>query len=228
MGVRGRVGDLSLSHRSRTHTHTHTLSLTHTPPAATLPTTGSPTIRLIPPPPHTHTHTCRHHHRFTNDPARDPELSGTTVDRADPTQAEDLTTRIYGYAVFLSGYPFGFERLPGIAKHAFGYPDPESWIDTPKKHSAVQLEYIFFLAGYILLLVAGLLHPITVGAPLWYYWVLPHILGAGHLRYYQTAEHRACQMGEFTDTNAWGARCSVFFDRILQLIVLLGSHACRV
>ena len=38
-------------------------------------------------------------------------LAGTTVDRADPTQAEDLGTRMYGYAIFLSGYPFGFERL---------------------------------------------------------------------------------------------------------------------
>lgn len=144
-----------------------------------------------------------HHHRFTNDPLRDPELSGTTVDRADPTLADDLRTRLWGYTVFLSGYPFGFERLLGIAKHAAGTPEKESWIDTPKKARAVQLEYVAFVVGYSLLAAAALARPSTWGASLWFYWILPHMVGAGHLRYYQTAEHRACKMGEFTDTNAW-------------------------
>ena len=137
----------------------------------------------------------RHHHRFTNDPLRDPELSGTTVDRADPTLADDLRTRLWGYTVFLSGYPFGFERLLGIAKHAAGTPEKESWIDTPKKARAVQLEYVAFVVGYSLLAAAALARPSTWGASLWFYWILPHMVGAGHLRYYQTAEHRACKMG---------------------------------
>merc|ERR1719272_1114871 len=37
------------------------------------------------------------------------------------------------------------------------------------------------------------------------YWLLPHILGAGHLRFYQFAEHRACETGHFTDLDAWGS-----------------------
>merc|ERR1712146_470917 len=36
-----------------------------------------------------------------------------------------------------------------------------------------------------------------------YYWILPHMLGAGHLRYYQTAEHRNCHPAPYTETTAW-------------------------
>eukprot|EP01050_Picozoa_sp_SAG11_P020569 SAG11_NODE_3491_length_2415_cov_2.138601_1_plen_198_part_00 len=81
-----------------------------------------------------------------------------------------------------------------------------------------------------LLALMALARPETWGASLWYFWILPHMLGAGHLRYYQTAEHRgvthllhhrtyaaaaavshgcvligtaACRLGSFTDTSAW-------------------------
>lgn len=57
--------------------------------------------------------------------------------------------------------------------------------------------------GYSFLGFLGLLRPIRVGLPLVLYWLLPHVLGAGHLRLYQFAEHRACTMGNHTDTNAW-------------------------
>ena len=144
-----------------------------------------------------------YHHRFTNDPERDPELSGTTVDRADPTKVSGMVGRVAGYALFLSGYPFGFERLPGIVRHALGCPLPETWIDHPSKRSNVQREYACFVLGYAALAALAVLRPETIGAGLFYYWLLPHTLGAGHLRYYQTAEHRACRLGSFTDTNAW-------------------------
>jgi len=144
-----------------------------------------------------------HHHRFTNDPERDPELSGTTTDRADPTAQSSKAQALWAYALFLSGYPFGFERIPGMVRHALGRPDTESWVDTDQKRSVVQKEYLMYTSGYAALALASLVYPSTVGSRLWYYWLLPHILGAGHLRYYQTAEHRGCTPGHFTDTNAW-------------------------
>jgi fatty acid desaturase len=59
------------------------------------------------------------HHRYTNDPARDPELSGSTVDRADPTAGSSgMVGRLATHALFLSGYPFGFERFSNMAAHA--------------------------------------------------------------------------------------------------------------
>ena len=131
-----------------------------------------------------------HHHRFTNDPEKDPELSGTTVDRADPTKQGSTAQALAAYALFLSGYPFGFERIPGMFRHVVGRPDAESWIDTVQKRRVVQVEYACYLSAYVALALASLLYPAAVGARLWYYWLLPHIIGAGHLRYYQTAEHR--------------------------------------
>ena len=77
-----------------------------------------------------------HHHRFTNDPERDPELSGTTVDRADPTKQQSVVARLGTYFLFLSGYPFGFVRLPGIGMYALGHNLKESWIDTGECWSA--------------------------------------------------------------------------------------------
>ena len=142
-----------------------------------------------------------HHHRFTNDPERDPELSGSTTDRIDPTA--DPTGAFRAMVLFLSGWPFGFERLPNMALHALGKPPSESWVDTDAKKAKVRLEYAFYLLGYLSLAAAGMARPASVGKALWYYWLLPHILGAGHLRYYQVAEHRGCKMGKFTDTNAW-------------------------
>lgn len=114
-----------------------------------------------------------------------------------------MLRRLWHYTVFLSGFPFGFERLPGIVRHAVGLPLPETWIDHPNKQKNVQQEYIIFTLGYIAFAALALARPSTVGANLFYYWILPHMLGAGHLRYYQTAEHRACRLGNFTETNAW-------------------------
>lgn len=142
-----------------------------------------------------------HHHRFTNDPERDPELSGSTTDRIDPTA--DPSGALRAMLLFLSGWPFGFERIPNMAQHVLRMPPAESWVDTDPKRAKVRVEYTFYLLGYLSLAAAGLSRPATVGRALWYYWLLPHILGAGHLRYYQLAEHRGCKMGKFTDTNAW-------------------------
>ena len=37
------------------------------------------------------------HHRYTNDPLRDPELSGSTVDRADPTLTQGVISKLSAY-----------------------------------------------------------------------------------------------------------------------------------
>jgi len=142
------------------------------------------------------------HHRFTNDPSLDPELSGVTVDRADPLEIGGWAG-MKAYTTFLSGFPFGFERIPGIFRYALGTAEDEIWVNSNDKKKAVQIEYACFATGYLALLVASLLRPATIGAPLWYYWIVPHMLGAGHLRYYQTAEHRSCHQAPYTEGTAW-------------------------
>lgn len=138
------------------------------------------------------------HHRFTNDPAKDPELSGGSLDLDDPTRS------MGGYFAFLSGYPFGFERVPNMFRRACGNCEDPWVVDKPEKTKRkVRIEAGCYCLGYSLLGLLALVRPLSAGMPLVLYWLLPHVFGAGHLRMYQFAEHRSCLMGSHTDTNAW-------------------------
>ena len=66
------------------------------------------------------------HHRFTNDPSKDPELSGESVDLDDPTKS------LSGYLQFISGYPFGFERVVRMARTVC-YNEVDPWWLTSQK-----------------------------------------------------------------------------------------------
>ena len=138
------------------------------------------------------------HHRFTNDPSKDPELSGESVDLDDPTKS------LSGYFFFISGYPFGFERVGRMFRTVFQN-EVDPWVaDKPEStQKAVRTEAGFYLCGYFWIAIASLWRPRTIGVKVFLLWILPHCIGAGHLRLYQFAEHRACKMGPYTDTNAW-------------------------
>lgn len=138
------------------------------------------------------------HHRFTNDPALDPELSGDSIDLDDPTSS------LSAYLSFLSGYPFGFERVYGMWQMAIGRRvDPWVMDKSANMQYHVRVEAAVYCLGYACLALAMVCNPCKVGKPLVLHWLLPHCFGAGHLRMYQFAEHRACLMGKYTDTNAW-------------------------
>jgi len=68
----------------------------------------------------------------------------------------------------------------------------------------VQREAAVYVAGYLALACASVCSGSVQEVVVWY-WLLPHILGAGHLRFYQFAEHRACETGKATDLDAWAA-----------------------
>mmetsp|Transcript_35605 Transcript_35605/g.83240 ORF Transcript_35605/g.83240 Transcript_35605/m.83240 type:complete len:357 (-) Transcript_35605:93-1163(-) len=138
------------------------------------------------------------HHRYTNDPTKDPELSAGSLDLEDPTRS------LGAYLSFLSGYPFGFERVLKMAKMACGAPLDPWVVDKPEGvQTLVRREAAVYFLGYVLVALAALFRPKRIGAPVALCWLLPHALGAGHLRMYQFAEHRACEMGRYTDTNPW-------------------------
>lgn len=137
------------------------------------------------------------HHRYTQDPEKDPELSGGSSDLADPSRS------ILMYIRFLTGWPFGLERTVGMAKMALGWRiDP--WVQEAGMEEAVRVEAGVHVLIYVAFVCAAIFEEHIRAFVIWY-WVLPHILGAGHLRFYQFAEHRACESGTYTDLDAWGA-----------------------
>ena len=55
--------------------------------------------------------------------------------------AAGILSKLSSYMLFLSGYPFGFERLPGMVRYAVGGNKdlPEIWVDTEDKRKNVQV-----------------------------------------------------------------------------------------
>jgi len=137
------------------------------------------------------------HHRYTQDPEKDPELSGGSSDLMDPSKS------VPAYLRFLTGWPFGFERVGGMTKMALGTRiDP--WVAASGMEKTVRIEATIHVLFYALF-AAGAVCDARVREVVVFYWLLPHALGAGHLRFYQFAEHRACETGVITDLDAWGS-----------------------
>lgn len=136
------------------------------------------------------------HHRYTSDPEKDPELSGGSADLMDPSRG------VLMYLRFLTGWPFGFERAVHMVKMALGR-SVDPWVEEAGMETKVQIESAAHVLIYAAFAVGAVLDAQVRTFVIWY-WLLPHILGAGHLRYYQFAEHRACEQGHYTDLDAWG------------------------
>jgi fatty acid desaturase len=137
------------------------------------------------------------HHRYTQDPEKDPELSGGSSDLADPSRG------ILMYLRFLTGWPFGFERIFKMFEMAAGKRvDP--WTAESGMEKEVRREAIVYSLLYATCAVWAILDE-QARMVMFLYWILPHMLGAGHLRFYQFAEHRACEGGTYTELDAWGS-----------------------
>jgi fatty acid desaturase len=117
------------------------------------------------------------HHRYTQDPARDPELitSGTP--------------RTWGnYLLRVSSLPFLALRLRDIFLFPFGYRGDVDYIH-PAAWTEVRRWGRLLLAFYALLLVVSLaLHTTFL---LWV-WVIPLLIGLPLLRLYLVCEHTLC------------------------------------
>ena len=117
------------------------------------------------------------HHRHTQDPERDPEL----------LDMKPLQGRYWWY---LSGLPTWWQSFQAIWQHAtVGVTEP--YIEE-RHHAMIIREARFHLAGYGLLLVLSLLFS---NAFLWWFWILPALVGQPMLRLYLLAEHSGCDYG---------------------------------
>lgn len=131
------------------------------------------------------------HHRYTQDPARDPELG-----RPKPSG-------LGGYLWLLSGLPFWSNQVAGLWRHARGRADAP-YMTASQSATAVQ-EARAFIAVYVAALGASLW---WASPALFLLWLLPVLLGQPLLRAYLLAEHFGCpQTGDMmrdsrtTETN---------------------------
>lgn len=115
------------------------------------------------------------HHRYTQDPEKDPELAF-----AKPETARQ-------HAVHVSGLPVWWGHLKTLANNASGR-CRDSFVPT-KGHGKVRMEARVMIAAYAL--VIGL--SVYLKTPvLLFVWIIPALIGQPFLRLYLLAEHGRC------------------------------------
>ncbi len=115
------------------------------------------------------------HHRYTQEPDKDPEL------------AEPRPQSLGGYLWYLSGLPYWRGQIAALLRHASGWVE-ELFVTSQEKAKVVREARI--LLG-ICVGVAGL--SLWSGSSLALtYWVVPALLGQPFLRAYLLAEHLGC------------------------------------
>jgi fatty acid desaturase len=118
------------------------------------------------------------HHRFTQDPARDPEL-------ALPAPA---TLSVYLWRV--SGIPNWSKRLSVTLKHALTGRVTEPFVAERKRGPIVREARILWLC-YTAVLALSLYFHSTAAL---IYWIVPVMLGQPFLRIYLLSEHLGCAL----------------------------------
>jgi fatty acid desaturase len=116
------------------------------------------------------------HHRYTQDPARDPELALLRPDD------------VGRYLLRVTGLPYWRERIGTILRHAFTGKVAQPFI-APRLKPAVVREARWLLLAYAGVAAASV--ALQSGAALTY-WVVPALLGQPALRLYLLAEHTGC------------------------------------
>ena len=117
------------------------------------------------------------HHRYTQDPERDPELAV-----APPATWSDYLWRV-------SGFQYWTSRVRTTLEHAAGRV-AEPYL-APSERAGVVREARLYLASY------ALVAAVSIGAGsavLLWLWVVPVALGQPMLRLYLLAEHTGCPM----------------------------------
>jgi fatty acid desaturase len=118
------------------------------------------------------------HHRFTQDPARDPELAAPK-----PTNLRQWLWQV-------SGLPYWIAQGRSTVQHALGRA-PETFYKDERQRRAVILEARIVLAIYATVAAGSVV--LGSNAAL-IYWVVPALLGQPALRLYLMAEHGLCPL----------------------------------
>ena len=116
------------------------------------------------------------HHRFTQDPLKDPELSGKKP------------SSIGAYLWLASGLPNWWKRLTVTLRHALTGQVPEPFVPPPKCPAIVREARVV----WAIYAAVALISLILWRADALLYWVLPAIAGQPFLRLFLLAEHTGC------------------------------------
>jgi fatty acid desaturase len=119
------------------------------------------------------------HHRHTQNPELDPEL---IVNKPD-------TRRSWLWHV--SGLPLWRNNIRLIYRHAMGIVD-EAYLDE-QDHAKIITEARWHVGAYLVILILSLLYSTDW---VWWYWVLPSLLGQPFLRLFLLAEHSDCDLSD--------------------------------
>lgn len=120
------------------------------------------------------------HHRFTQDPAKDPEL------------AVPKPKNIASWLWIVSGMPYWIGQVATLFRHAAGQAH-EHFLAHESMRRRIVREARMVLSIYAVLL--GLSFVFQSSALIWY-WLLPVFLGQPFLRLYLLAEHTGCPLVE--------------------------------
>jgi fatty acid desaturase len=134
------------------------------------------------------------HHRFTQDPARDPELS------------EPHPTRLAAYLWRATGLPNWRRRLSVTLRHAVTGRVPEAFVPAARRAEVVREARVLWACYLAVLVISVVLRRDEA----FIYWILPAIAGQPFLRLYLAAEHTGCATSgdpfantRTTYTNRW-------------------------
>jgi fatty acid desaturase len=118
------------------------------------------------------------HHRFTQDPARDPEL------------IEAPPASLASYAWRMTGLPNWYSRISVTLRHALTGRVSEAYV--PVHMRAIVVREARILWGcYACLLAVSLFY---ARADALFYWILPALVGQPALRLLLLAEHSGCEL----------------------------------
>jgi fatty acid desaturase len=117
------------------------------------------------------------HHRYTQDPQRDPEL------------ATPKPRSVGQWLLVVTGLPVWKSHVMGVLQHAAGKID-EPYL-TPIPARQVIREARIHLALYVLIALVSILLRSTAALE---FWIVPAILGQPWLRLYLMAEHTGCDL----------------------------------
>jgi len=146
------------------------------------------------------------HHRFTQDPARDPEL------------ARPRPSTVASYLWHVSGLPYWYDRLTVTLRHALTGRVAEPFVPSAKSSLIVREARILW-GCYLCVIVASLY---LRRADVLIYWVLPAILGQPFLRLFLLSEHVGCA---FVDDMSANTRTTYTNPAVLLMTWRMPYHA---